>query len=50
MVLLHDVSQVQTHFDPFGDSVNLGTRFVYGLRRMYHGRGNLFMHTRCTSR
>jgi hypothetical protein len=26
MVLLGDVGQVEAHFDPFGDSVNLNTR------------------------
>jgi hypothetical protein len=26
MVLLGDVGQVEAHFDPFGDSVNLSTR------------------------
>jgi hypothetical protein len=26
MVLLHDIGQVETHFDPFEDSVNLYAR------------------------
>jgi hypothetical protein len=26
MVLLHDIGQVETRFDPFGDSVNLYAR------------------------
>jgi hypothetical protein len=49
MVLLGDVCQVEARFGPFGDS-NLGTRYVHGLRRMYHGHGKLFRHTRWTSR
>jgi hypothetical protein len=36
------MGQVESHFGPFGDSVNLDTRWVYGLRRMYHGHGNVF--------
>jgi hypothetical protein len=32
MVLLGDVSQVEARFGPFGDSVKLGARLVYGLR------------------
>jgi hypothetical protein len=32
MVLLGDMGQVEAHFCRFGDSVNLGTRYVYGLR------------------
>jgi hypothetical protein len=34
MVLLGDVCQVQARFCLFGDSVHLGTRKVYGLRRI----------------
>jgi hypothetical protein len=30
------VSQVEAHFDPFRDSVNLGVRLVHDLRKMYH--------------
>jgi hypothetical protein len=37
MVLLGDMCQVEAHFGPFGDSVNLGARSVPSLRRMYHG-------------
>jgi hypothetical protein len=32
-VVLVDVSQVEARFGQFGDSVNLDTRYVYGLRR-----------------
>jgi hypothetical protein len=46
MVVLGDISQVEARFGLFGDIVNLGVRFVYGLCRMYHGHGNLFRHTR----
>jgi hypothetical protein len=45
MLLLCDVYKVEVHFGLFGDSINLGARQVYGLRRMYHGHGNLFRHT-----
>jgi hypothetical protein len=34
MVLLGDVDQVEAHFGPFGDSVNLSARWVHDLRRM----------------
>jgi hypothetical protein len=46
MVILGDVGQEEARFGPFGDGVNLGARYVYGLYRMYHGHGNLFRHTR----
>jgi hypothetical protein len=42
MVLLGDACQVKSCFYSFGDSVNLGARYVYGLRRMYHGHGKAF--------
>jgi hypothetical protein len=32
MVHLGDVGQVDPHFGPFGDSVNLGAKLVHGLR------------------
>jgi hypothetical protein len=35
MELLGDVGQVEARLGPFGDSVNLNTRQVHGLRRMY---------------
>jgi hypothetical protein len=46
MVLLGDVGQVEAHFGPFGDGVNLDARYVHGLRRMHHEHGNHFGHTR----
>jgi hypothetical protein len=36
MVLLSNVCQVKACFGPFGDSVSLGTRYLYSLRQMYH--------------
>jgi hypothetical protein len=49
MVLLGNVGQVEDRFSPFGDSVNLGARLVYGLRGMYHGHGKHFgRHQRYT--
>jgi hypothetical protein len=46
MVLLGDVGQVEARFGPFRDNVDLSTGWVHGLRRMYHGHGNHFGHTR----
>jgi hypothetical protein len=43
---LGDVCQVEARFGLFGDSISLGARSEYSLRRMYHGLGNLFKHTR----
>jgi hypothetical protein len=45
MELLGDMGQVEAHFSPFGDGVNLDTRYVHSLRRMYHEHGNVFGHT-----
>jgi hypothetical protein len=45
MVLQGDVGQVEARFGPFGDSVNLSTRYTPGLHRIYHGHGNHFGHT-----
>jgi hypothetical protein len=45
MVPLGDVGQVEPRFGPCGDSVNLGTRLVLGLRRTYHRLRNHFGHT-----
>jgi hypothetical protein len=45
MVLLGDIGQQEARFGPFGDSVNLDTRLVHGLCRMYHGHGNHFERT-----
>ena len=41
MVLLGDEAQVEPHFRPFGDSANLDTRLVHGLRRTYIGLENV---------
>jgi hypothetical protein len=46
MELLDDEAQVEARFGPFGDSANLATRYVHGLRRTYHRLKN---HFRCTS-
>jgi hypothetical protein len=45
MVLLGDVCQVKARFHLFGDSVNLGARKLYGLRRIFHGHNNRFGRT-----
>jgi hypothetical protein len=45
MELLGDADQVEARFGLFGDSINLGARYVYGLRQMKYGHGNLFRHT-----
>jgi hypothetical protein len=37
--------QVEGCFGPFGDSINLNTRKVLGLHRMYQGHGNLHGRT-----
>ena len=36
------VGEVDAHFSPFGDSVNLGARYVYGLCQTYHRLRNHF--------
>jgi hypothetical protein len=36
MVLLGDVGHVEARFGSFRDSFDLSTRWVHGLRRMYH--------------
>jgi hypothetical protein len=45
MELLGNMGQVEAHLGPFGDCVNLGARYVHGLRRTYHRLGNQFGHT-----
>jgi hypothetical protein len=45
MVLLGDVGQVEDHFGPFRDIVNLDTRQVHGLCLMYHRLRNHFGRT-----
>jgi hypothetical protein len=44
--LLGDVGQWEDHLGMVGDSVNLFTRKVHDLRRMYHWIRNHFGHTR----
>jgi uncharacterized Fe-S cluster-containing radical SAM superfamily protein len=45
MELLGDLGYVESRFDLFADSVNLGTRLVHGLRRTYHRlRKSFWMH------
>ena len=36
---------VESHFDPFGDSVSVGARLVHGLCQMYHSLRNHFGRT-----
>ena len=43
-VLLCDVGLGEACFGLFGDSVNLSTRLVHNLCRMYHRHGNHFGH------
>ena len=45
MVLLGDEAQLEARFGLFGDSANLDTRLVYGLRQTYHRLGNHFRRT-----
>ena len=45
MELLGDVGHVQSHFNPFRDSVSIGVRQVHGLCQVYHRLRNQF---RCT--
>jgi len=49
MELLGDVGHVESRFGPFGDSGNLDTRWVHGLRRTYHRLENRFGHTQWNS-
>ena len=46
MVLLGDEAQVEARFVPFGDSANLDSRSVHGLRGTYHRLKNHFGRTR----
>jgi hypothetical protein len=50
MVPLGDIGRVEPRFGPFGDSNNLDTRLVHGLRRMNHRYGNHFGQTRWYSK
>jgi hypothetical protein len=45
MELIGDVSQVEAHFSPFGDSVNLGARLLHALGQIYHRLRNVFQQT-----
>ena len=42
MVLLGDEAQLKARFGPFGDSGNIGARWVHSLRRTYHRLRKLF--------
>jgi hypothetical protein len=42
---LGDVGQVEARFDPFGDSVSLGVRYVHALGLTYHRIRNHFGQT-----
>jgi hypothetical protein len=42
MDLLSDIGLVESHFNPFGDSVSVSARWVHGLRRTYRTLGNRF--------
>ena len=50
MVIIGDVAQVEALFGPFGDSANLDSRQVHGLRQTYHRLRNHFGHTDGTPR
>jgi hypothetical protein len=45
MVLLGDEAQVEADFGPFGDSVNLDSRYVHDLRQTYRRLRNHFGRT-----
>ena len=42
MELLGYTGQVEAHFSPFGDSVDLDARKVHGLRQIHHRLRNQF--------
>ena len=46
VVVLVDKAQVEARFGPLGDSANLDSRKVHGLRRTYHRLKNHFGGTR----
>jgi hypothetical protein len=46
MVTLGYEAQLEAHFGPFGDSVNLDARKVHDLRQAYHKLKNHFGQTR----
>jgi hypothetical protein len=45
MELLGDVGHVESHFDPFGDSVSVISRWVHSLRQTYQMLRNHFGRT-----
>jgi hypothetical protein len=49
MELLGDVGHDEACFGPFGDSANLDTRYVHGLRRTYQRLKNHFGRTQWNS-
>ena len=50
MVLLGDEAQVEARFGWFGDSGNVDSRLVHGLRRTYHRLRNHFGRTQWNSK
>jgi hypothetical protein len=46
MELLGDLGQVEAHFSPFGDSLNLWTRLVHRLGQTCHRLRNHFGNKR----
>jgi hypothetical protein len=49
MELLGDVDNVESRFGPFGDSVNVGARWVHSLHQMYYRLRNRIGHTQWNS-
>ena len=49
MVLLGDKAQLEGRFGSFGDSANLDTRSVHGLRETYYWLENHFGRTQLNS-
>ena len=45
LVLLGEEAQVEARFGLFGDSANLDTRWVHGVRGTYYMLKNQFGHT-----
>jgi hypothetical protein len=46
IVLIDDEAQLEAPFGLFGDSANLDSRLVHGLRQTYHRLSNRFGRTR----
>ena len=44
------MGHVEPRFDPFGDSISVGARYVHDLRRTYHRLRNHFGCTRWNSK